>query len=119
MYGPMSKHKNKPVTKSLGSFFQEKWSKTTRKQVSLLFFTILGDPQTDQMDRQRRASGRDVWPNIEAKNKPLTIIIIMPILSGEMVQNYQKTVFYTVYCIFCGHLGILKQSQKVNSGPQV
>jgi hypothetical protein len=32
-YGKMSKHKNKLQTKSFGPFFQEIWSKTTRKQV--------------------------------------------------------------------------------------
>jgi hypothetical protein len=35
----MSKHKNKPLTKSLGPFLQEKWSKTTRKQV---FYAVFG-----------------------------------------------------------------------------
>jgi hypothetical protein len=32
MYGPMYKLKNKPLTKSLGPFFYEKWYKITRKQ---------------------------------------------------------------------------------------
>jgi hypothetical protein len=31
-YGPMSKFKNKPLTKLLGPFFKEKWSKTTRNR---------------------------------------------------------------------------------------
>jgi len=31
MYGPISELENRPLTKSLGPFFQEKWSKTTRK----------------------------------------------------------------------------------------
>jgi hypothetical protein len=39
MYDPMSKHKNKPLTKSIGPFLQEKWSKTTRKQV---FYAVFG-----------------------------------------------------------------------------
>jgi hypothetical protein len=32
MYSFMYKLKNKPITKSLSPFFQEKWSKTTTKQ---------------------------------------------------------------------------------------
>jgi hypothetical protein len=32
IYDPMSKHKNKPLTKSLGPFLRDKWSNTTRKQ---------------------------------------------------------------------------------------
>jgi hypothetical protein len=39
MYDPMSKLKNKPLTKSIGPFLQEKWSKTTRKQ---FFYAVFG-----------------------------------------------------------------------------
>jgi hypothetical protein len=38
MYGPMSKFKDKPLTKSSGPFFQVKWSKVIRKQGFMLFF---------------------------------------------------------------------------------
>jgi hypothetical protein len=31
MFVQMSKFENKPLTKSLGPFLQEKWSETTRK----------------------------------------------------------------------------------------
>jgi hypothetical protein len=37
MYGPMSKLKNKPLTKALGPFFQDKWSKSTRKTICEIF----------------------------------------------------------------------------------
>jgi hypothetical protein len=44
MYGPMSELINKPSTKSLGSFLEEKQSKTTRKQVfyTVFFFPFCG-----------------------------------------------------------------------------
>jgi hypothetical protein len=42
MYDPMSKHKNKLLTKSLGPFLQEKWYKITRKQVFHAVFGHLG-----------------------------------------------------------------------------
>jgi hypothetical protein len=38
----MSKPENKPLTKLLGPFFQEKWSETTRKQVFMLDFFHFG-----------------------------------------------------------------------------
>jgi hypothetical protein len=34
--------KNKPLTKSLGPFFWEKWSETTRKQLFQQFMVIFG-----------------------------------------------------------------------------
>jgi hypothetical protein len=39
MYRPMSKLKNKPLTKSYGPFCKEKWSKTARKHV---FYAVFG-----------------------------------------------------------------------------
>jgi hypothetical protein len=39
MYGPMSKLKNKQLTKLLGPLFKAKWSKTTRKK---FFLNVLG-----------------------------------------------------------------------------
>jgi hypothetical protein len=41
MYGPMAKIRNKPLTKS---FFQEKWSETTRKmiQASTVYTSLPG-----------------------------------------------------------------------------
>jgi hypothetical protein len=50
MYNLMTKLKNESLAKLLGPFFLEKWSKTTRKQVFMLFLVILepfGHPQTD------------------------------------------------------------------------
>jgi hypothetical protein len=63
MYVSMSKHKNKPLTKSLSPFLQEKWSKTTRKQVFYAVFGHFG-AKWIQKGRQRPASRRDVWPNV-------------------------------------------------------
>jgi hypothetical protein len=37
MYGPIAKLTNKPITKSLGPFFKEKWSVTTKKQLIILY----------------------------------------------------------------------------------
>jgi hypothetical protein len=45
----MSKLKHKPLTTSLGPFLKEKWYKTTRKQVFMLFFILgpFGHPKMD------------------------------------------------------------------------
>jgi hypothetical protein len=47
------KLENNPLIKSLGQFFQEKWSKTTRKQIFMLFLAILGLFGHPQMDSKR------------------------------------------------------------------
>jgi hypothetical protein len=50
MYSPMARLKNKPVIKSVGPLLKEKWSKTTRKQFLMVFFTILGPLGHPKMD---------------------------------------------------------------------
>jgi hypothetical protein len=58
MYGPMSKPKKKPLTKSLG--------------LNLFFFMLLfcgsgdhlGTPKLTEIGPQTPASGRDVWLNV-------------------------------------------------------
>ena len=72
----MSKLNIKPLTKSLGPFFEEKWSKTTRKHVFyavfLPFWDHLGTPRWTQKGRQRLASGRDIWPEfLRLKTSPI------------------------------------------------
>jgi hypothetical protein len=64
MYGPMSNLENKPLTKSLGPFFQEKWLKTTREYFVCGLFLSFGYPHMDQKGTQRPASEWDVWFNV-------------------------------------------------------
>jgi hypothetical protein len=61
MYGRMSKLKNKPLTKALGTFLYKKWSKSTRKLFLYAAF-ILDTPKWTQKGPQRSAS---VW-NLQA-----------------------------------------------------
>jgi hypothetical protein len=49
----MSKLRNNPLTKILGPFFLEKWSKTTKKQVFLAFLAICGPFGYPQMSPKR------------------------------------------------------------------
>jgi hypothetical protein len=42
IYGAMSKLKNKLLTKWLGPLLKAKWSKTSRKQIFMLFFCHFG-----------------------------------------------------------------------------
>jgi hypothetical protein len=63
----MSEHKNKLLTKSLGPFHLEKWSKTTRKSVFYAFFTFwvcLDTPLWTQKGTQMPPNRRDVWQNV-------------------------------------------------------
>jgi hypothetical protein len=74
LYGPMSKLKNKPLAKPLGPFFQEKWSKTTRKLFFKLFsfFAIWAPPNRPKKDHKGLQVGRMNGPMSKLKNKPLT-----------------------------------------------
>jgi hypothetical protein len=73
MYAKMSKHKNKLLTKSLGLFFQEKWSKTTRKQV---FYAVFGHFGAAPNGTKKIHKGLQVSKMYglmsELKNKPIT-----------------------------------------------
>ena len=73
MYGKMSKHKNKPLSKLLGPFFQEKWSKTTRKQIFYAVFRDFWAPPNGpkKIDKGPQVS-RMYGLMSELKNKPLT-----------------------------------------------
>jgi hypothetical protein len=44
MYVPVSKFENGLLTKSIGLFLKEKWSKTARKWVFMLFWGIWAPP---------------------------------------------------------------------------
>jgi hypothetical protein len=48
-----TKLENKPLTKLFGSFLSEKLSETTRKQVFMLFISLLGPFGHPQMDPKR------------------------------------------------------------------
>jgi hypothetical protein len=63
IYGLISKLKIKHLTKSLASSYEEKWSKTTRKQDFMLFLDILGhlgNLKWIMKDTQKPASRQDV-----------------------------------------------------------
>jgi hypothetical protein len=59
-YGPISKFKNKPLTKLSGSYYEEKWSKTTTKQVFKLLFSMLGPFGHPKNDPKRYSKVR-MW----------------------------------------------------------
>jgi hypothetical protein len=61
MYGPMSGLEFRPLTKSLGSFFLDKWFKTTN---IVLFRIVFGHPKWTKKAAQKPASGQDVWSNV-------------------------------------------------------
>jgi hypothetical protein len=66
-YGPIFKLENKPLKKLSGPFLLEKLSKTTRKQVFMLFFSFwghLGTSKRTQKGTQMGAIGQEVWPNV-------------------------------------------------------
>jgi hypothetical protein len=75
-YGPISKLKNKPLTKLLGPYFYEKWSKTTRKQVSMRFFghfgAIWAPPNRPIKVPKGPQVGRIYGPMFRLRIKPLT-----------------------------------------------
>jgi hypothetical protein len=81
MYSPMFKLKNNPLTKSLGPFFQEKWSKTTRKQgfFMLFFFYHFEAIRVPQNGPKKVNKGPPVGmmygPMSKLKNKSLTKLL--------------------------------------------
>jgi hypothetical protein len=73
MYGKMSKLKNKLLAKLLGPFSQEKWSKTTRKQVCYAVFCHFGVPPNGPKKIGKGPQvGRMYGLMSELENKPLT-----------------------------------------------
>jgi hypothetical protein len=77
MYDPMSKLKNKPLTKSLCPFFWEKWSKTTGKMfffyAAFVFFRAIWAPQNQPKKVSKGFQvGRMYGPMSKLRNKPLT-----------------------------------------------
>jgi hypothetical protein len=73
MYGKISKHKNKFLANSLGPFFQEKWSKETRKQVCYAVFHHFGaHPNGPKMIDKGPQVGRMYSLMSELKDKLLT-----------------------------------------------
>jgi hypothetical protein len=61
MYGPMSTLENKPLTKLVGPFIWEKLSKTSRKQVFMLFVFHFGAIWATKMDPNRYSKVHK-WP---------------------------------------------------------
>jgi hypothetical protein len=82
MYGPMSKLKNKSLTKSFGPFFQEKWSKTTRKSFIWFFFLSILRPFVHSQMVPKKYSKASKWATCMAQ-----------CLNSEMVHNSQKIRF--------------------------
>ena len=78
-YGPMSKLKNKPLTKLFGPFFKEKWSETIRKQVFMLFFFFISGPLGHPQMNPKRYSKVCKWarygPMSQLENKPLSKLL--------------------------------------------
>jgi hypothetical protein len=79
MYGPMSKLKNKLLTKSLGPFFGEKGSKTTRKLFSYAAFVFFGAiwalPNQPKKVPKGLKVGDMYGPMSKLENKPLTKVL--------------------------------------------
>jgi hypothetical protein len=67
--GPMSKLENKPLTKLLASFFQEKLSKTTRKQLFMLGFFNFGVIQASPNWNKKLPKGPQVGGTYSSMSK--------------------------------------------------
>jgi hypothetical protein len=74
MYGPMSKLKNKPLTKLSGPHFKEKLSETTKKQVFMLF-AICYMPFGRKKVPKGRHVGGTYGPICKLKNQPITKLL--------------------------------------------
>jgi hypothetical protein len=72
MYGPMSKHKNRRLTKSSGPLHKEKKSQTTRKQVFCAVFGPFGAIGAPKKIYKGPQVGKMFCAISELKNKPLT-----------------------------------------------
>jgi hypothetical protein len=71
----MSKLKNKPLTKSSGSYYEEKWSVTTAKSFHAVFFHVgaIWAPRNGTKKVLKGLHvGRTYGPMCKLKNKPLT-----------------------------------------------
>jgi hypothetical protein len=105
MYGQTSKLKNKPLTKSLGPLFQQKLSKTTRKQFFYALLAILGPfgypYQWTQESIQRPTSRRYVWSSKD-ENKRLTKSL-GPFLQKKLSKATRKQFFFATF----GHFGAI------------
>jgi hypothetical protein len=93
MYGLMSTLENKPLIKFFDLFFQEKLSKTTRKQVFMLFVFHFGAISTTYMDPKRYSKVLK-WPGSMAQYPNLKTRMGKPLLTGACV-----TYFVTMTCI--------------------
>jgi hypothetical protein len=60
----MSKFKDKPLTKSSGPFFQEKWFKITTKQVFMLFFGYFEAIWAPPNGLKKVLKGPQVWLDV-------------------------------------------------------
>jgi hypothetical protein len=76
MYGPTFKLESKPLTKSLGPFFKEKCSKTTKKHVFYSIFGYTGSIWAPPHGPKKVDEGIQVSrmynPMSKLRNKPLT-----------------------------------------------
>jgi hypothetical protein len=68
----MSKLEDKPLTKSLGPFLQEKWSKTARNYFSMQFGGIWAPPNGRKKVHKGLQVGQIYVSMSKLKNKPLT-----------------------------------------------
>ena len=110
MRGLMSNYKIKPLTKSLGPFFQKKWSKTTRKQFLCCFFAIGAPPNGPREVPKGPQVGGMYGPMSKNENKPQP----KP-LDHSYKRNGPKQPEKSLLCcfwLFWGQFGIPKEAQK-------
>jgi hypothetical protein len=102
-----------------GSYFKEKWSETTRKQVFMLgIFPCggpLGTPKWIQKGTQRPACGQDVWANV--KNKPLTKLLGPFFKEKWSIKNRKQVFMLVFFSPFWGHFFTPKWIQKSTQRP--
>jgi hypothetical protein len=96
----MSKLENKPLTILLSSFLLEKLSKTTRKQVFMLFFSFWGHLGTPKKVPKCPKLGGRYGPMSKLKNNPLT-----KLLGSFFREKLSKTTKKQFLCCFFLHLG--------------
>jgi hypothetical protein len=116
MYSSMYTIKNKPLTKSLGPFFKEKWSKTSAKQVFYPVFyhfgAIWAPPNGPKKERKGPQVGGMYDPMSKHKNKPL-------FLREKWSKTTRKQFYYAVF----SHFGVIwassNGSKRVLKGLQV
>jgi hypothetical protein len=66
----MSELENKHLTKSLGPFCLEKWSKTTKKSFFMLLLAICAPPDGHKKVHKHPQAGGIYGPMSKIKNKP-------------------------------------------------